>query len=1228
MSRESSDDEEEEFVPQSVENYYFVDDKDEPISFADLPVKWSDGDSVDGNKKQIFLHGTVDKGLQKIYKNVIAWKFDLTNSTPEISVLTKENSWIKLQKPRKSFEETIGSILITVYCLNILKWNPETTAKSLWDQLSKIFSLYEVRPSQNDLVDHISLISEAVKRDDNLAESKVLLTFLEEKPGKRKLSEEDVQATPKIGFIVDDDMIDDAEEDDSNEDELFDTVCAFCDNGGDLLCCEGNCLRSFHATVEAGEESQCDSLGFSEDEVEAMQNFFCKNCEYKQHQCFACGKLGSSDRSSAAEVFRCSNATCGHYYHPHCVAKLLCRESEVDAEALQKRIAAGKSFACPSHKCCVCKETENKSDFQLQFAMCRRCPESYHRKCLPREISFEEEGLITRAWDDLLPNRILIYCLKHEIDDEIKTPIRDHIKFPDLAGKTSTFEEKKKKAFELLANKVVSKKSKLTSGDSIRDGSAVKTPKQFSAAVPVRDGSKKIEKMSSGVNSLKKVKVTDLSRKSSKEGVKSVSMQVDKSFTDSENVSLGEQLYAFMTKGSEQVKRGKQDSTDAGNKLTTKKLSSKLPVFDLDANTERRLVALMKDAASSISLADVIEKHKVPSTHAYSLKNVVDKTITLGKVEGTVEAVRTALERLEEGGSINDGKAVCEPEILNQILKWKNKLKVYLAPFLYGMRYTSFGRHFTKVEKLEEIVDKLHWYVQNGDTIVDFCCGANDFSLIMKKKLEETGKRCLYKNYDVFKPKNIFGFEQRDWMTVEPNELPKGSQLIMGLNPPFGVKAALANKFIDKALSFKPKLIILIVPPETERLDQKKSPYDLVWEDEKFLSGKSFYLPGSVDQNDKQMDQWNVTPPLLYLWSHRDWTTKHKSIAQKRGHLSRQQKESNTELLVKDHGDITALMNVVPLQSDEQVSDEKNISNRNYGGSQDNHGHGKNQSSQNPEKRRGGKSPEVEQSGGQPSQDNHGLGKNHSKNRKKRRRGGKSSEVEHSGGKPPVREMYKGMPHRLSLNKIDGKSSLEGPESKTLEKFSIMEDGENAYQQFEASMSGGSRMQFGTAPDDVSRRYAVHSGGSHRLPGSTNFEEQFSSRMRDGVDALGYRFHVSEADRESEVRSQVRLYGHDPDSLRYGPTGSLLTTSFGLVGSASDATYRMNTSAMQRYAPRLDEMNHTRMGSLGPESPMVNRTGLYDARAPVPGYRPDMMGFAPGPNHSFAQHNSAGWLDE
>ena len=45
----------------------------------------------------------------------------------------------------------------------------------------------------------------------------------------------------------------------------------------------------------------------------------------------------------------------------------------------------------------------------------------------------------------------------------------------------------------------------------------------------------------------------------------------------------------------------------------------------------------MKEAESSITLEDIKAKHKVPSTHAYSSKGVVDRTITLGKIEGSVE---------------------------------------------------------------------------------------------------------------------------------------------------------------------------------------------------------------------------------------------------------------------------------------------------------------------------------------------------------------------------------------------------------------------------------------------------------------------------------------------------------------------------------------------------------------------------------------------------------------
>ena len=46
---------------------------------------------------------------------------------------------------------------------------------------------------------------------------------------------------------------------------------------------------------------------------------------------------------------------------------------------------------------------------------------------------------------------------------------------------------------------------------------------------------------------------------------------------------------------------------------------------------------MFKEATSSVTLEDVVKEHKFSTTHTHSLKNVVEKTITLGKLEGSVE---------------------------------------------------------------------------------------------------------------------------------------------------------------------------------------------------------------------------------------------------------------------------------------------------------------------------------------------------------------------------------------------------------------------------------------------------------------------------------------------------------------------------------------------------------------------------------------------------------------
>ncbi|XP_062213476.1 protein ENHANCED DOWNY MILDEW 2-like [Phragmites australis] len=216
-----------------------------------------------------------------------------------------------------------------------------------------------------------------------------------------------------------------------------DDACAICDNGGFLTCCGGGCQRSFH--LDDSEDSNCRlALGVSKDQakmiIDMEEDFICKNCKYKQHQCFVCGLLGSSDVSSGPEVFQCEHDDCGRFYHPKCVAELLYSDSE-EATLFEHQVAAGVGFPCPMHECSVCKGGEKKDDENLQFAVCRRCPTAYHRKCLPRDILFETRkgpnGSMQRAWDDVLHDRILIFCMKHDIVRKLATPKRDHIVFPD-----------------------------------------------------------------------------------------------------------------------------------------------------------------------------------------------------------------------------------------------------------------------------------------------------------------------------------------------------------------------------------------------------------------------------------------------------------------------------------------------------------------------------------------------------------------------------------------------------------------------------------------------------------------------------------------------------------------------------------------------------------------------------------------------------------------------------
>ncbi|PRQ32030.1 hypothetical protein RchiOBHm_Chr5g0041881 [Rosa chinensis] len=60
-----------EAEPLPVTNYYFEDDKNEPISFHVLPIEWSKDKRQNGKKELIYLRGIADNGLPTIHRELL-----------------------------------------------------------------------------------------------------------------------------------------------------------------------------------------------------------------------------------------------------------------------------------------------------------------------------------------------------------------------------------------------------------------------------------------------------------------------------------------------------------------------------------------------------------------------------------------------------------------------------------------------------------------------------------------------------------------------------------------------------------------------------------------------------------------------------------------------------------------------------------------------------------------------------------------------------------------------------------------------------------------------------------------------------------------------------------------------------------------------------------------------------------------------------------------------------
>lgn len=86
----------------------------------------------------------------------------------------------------------------------------------------------------------------------------------------------------------------------TDNEDYSDPICAVCMGGGDLICCDGRCLRSFHP--------KC--IGLQVEDIPEDSPFVCSDCFRGVQRCFCCKEFGLEKK-----LVKCSVDYCGKFYH-------------------------------------------------------------------------------------------------------------------------------------------------------------------------------------------------------------------------------------------------------------------------------------------------------------------------------------------------------------------------------------------------------------------------------------------------------------------------------------------------------------------------------------------------------------------------------------------------------------------------------------------------------------------------------------------------------------------------------------------------------------------------------------------------------------------------------------------------------------------------------------------------------------------------------------------------
>eukprot|EP00899_Mesostigma_viride_P008680 jgi/Mesvir1/17813/Mv25366-RA.2 len=308
-------------------------------------------------------------------------------------------------------------------------------------------------------------------------------------------------------------------------------------------------------------------------------------------------------------------------------------------------------------------------------------------------------------------------------------------------------------------------------------------------------------------------------------------------------------------------KKGREGEARAGNKRPAPAVAERLSsgvefISSLDEAGRHARLDHYKQEAKKVWTREVVLRRMRHLSSVYNIRLYGEGAVRRG------EKVEAILKRTEGGEPLNEDD--------------KRIVNTYLAPYLLKDRYTPFGRHFTLPNILGKIARHMLPFIRNGDTVVDFCCGANDFLHVLCQLCAATGLvDVTFIGYDIFPPgeKTAF-FRRKDFLTVTWQEegMPlSGDSLVMFSNPPF----ATAKSFLEHALGFDPRVLGIIIP-EAEAMDKlgqnqlakERGLYEEVETNTQLLMGNAFWIPGTSRYKGsvEPMADWNNTATWFRLF--------------------------------------------------------------------------------------------------------------------------------------------------------------------------------------------------------------------------------------------------------------------------------------------------------------------------------------------------------------------------